>query len=208
MAVRNIMSRSSKKMRVKFPSRKNQRMVFCESTLEHDVARWLELDPLVVSFREQPSRETYYDEAGKSFTYFPDFEAVMNDDSVLHIEVKPASKLNNPALRYKYELIANRYCEQDRAFRIVTDEFIRVEPFAGNLKLLHSHYRRRPEPNEISDLLAQLGKHVFHTFSDVAQRISIKSVFRLLALGILQTDVHIKIDMNSPVWLDGGRTPQ
>ncbi len=53
-------------------SRKTNRMVASESTLERDLFLQLEFDPLVESFEEQPLRLSYQMTSGKASTYTPD----------------------------------------------------------------------------------------------------------------------------------------
>lgn len=208
MSVRQVMTRSQKTMRVKFPSQKNNRMIFCESLLERDVARWLELSSQVTSFREQPSIEIYYDEEGNARRYIPDFEATFSDDSVLHIEVKPASTLKRKKVSKKYELIARRYEELGRRFRIITDDLVRCEPLHGNLKLLFLHSRCPIKKDDIERMIGRLSMNNFLTVADAARSIGGENhVYRLLALGFLSTDFQNGIGLDSPVWICkvGGR---
>lgn len=208
MSVRQVMSRSQKTMRVKFPSQKNNRMIFCESLLERDVARWLELSPQVTSFCEQPSLEIYYDDEGNARKYIPDFEVNFSDDSVLHIEVKPASKLKRNDVSKKYELIARRYEELGRRFRIITDDQVRCEPLHGNLKLLFLHSRCPIKKDDLERMLGRLTIKSISTVADAARSIGGENhVYRLLALGFLDTDFQNSIGPDSLVWIckAGGR---
>jgi TnsA endonuclease N terminal len=111
-------------------------MIHCESILEADAARLFEISYFVKSYRSQPSQETYYDNEGNPRTYYPDFEVTLWDDSLLDVEVKPASKLYKPEIKGKFEAIVRRYQEQSRRFRILTEDNVRSEPLGSNLKLL------------------------------------------------------------------------
>lgn len=128
MPVRKAVTRSGKHFRAKFPSRKLRRMVLVESILEAHAALILEHRSDVASYEEQPSVEIYYEADGTPHKYVPDFLATLEDGSSVHIEVKPAAKLLNPALRAKFDLIALRFRETNRQFEIWTDDVIRAEP--------------------------------------------------------------------------------
>ena len=64
MPVRTVVTRSGKRFRGYFPSRKLRRMVGWESILERDAIAVLEYLPTVLHYEEQPSEETYYLEDG------------------------------------------------------------------------------------------------------------------------------------------------
>jgi len=53
-------------------SRKNNRMITSESTLERDLYMLMEFDPFVESFEEQPLKITYKNSKGGDSTYTPD----------------------------------------------------------------------------------------------------------------------------------------
>lgn len=142
MAVRKVITRSKKTFRVKFPSLKNNCMVHCESILEAKAALFLEIAPRVTAYIAQPSIEIYYDEKSQPHKYFPDFRATILDDLMVDIEVKPKSKLLRADVKGKLEAIACRYVEQDRLFRVLTDEHVAHEPFFTNLKKI-KYFRKQ-----------------------------------------------------------------
>lgn len=101
MAVRKVVTRSGHGVRGYFPSRKMMRMVAWESQLERDAIMLLEFSLEVVGFREQPVR-VYFDQDGERHQYIPDFEVDLADGRILHVEVKPESKLRKPDIARRF----------------------------------------------------------------------------------------------------------
>ncbi|ARV19526.1 hypothetical protein AEP_02600 [Curvibacter sp. AEP1-3] len=142
MRVRKIVTRSGKRFRGKFPSRKMKTMIHWESLLELDAIHLFEFHPSIVSYYEQPSEEFYYDHEGRHRTYFPDFLLVFRSGKRLLVEVKPKALLDNPTLQNKYRAIAKRFADQDRPFRVLTEDEIRKEPLRTNLRTLRNHSKK------------------------------------------------------------------
>lgn len=132
---RNITNRTGFKKTVgKFPSLKMGRTVMWESQIERDFLYLLEFDADVLSFYEQPV-EILYAHKTKTGRYFPDLYVERRSCKEL-IEVKPSSKLNDPANKIKF-LAGEEYCRRRGwIFRVVTDEQIREGNFLENIKLL------------------------------------------------------------------------
>ncbi len=131
MPVRKVVTRRGRRFRGYFPSKKLHRMVAWESLLERDAILLLEVSPGVVSFQEQPTLIQYFD--GTSLRdYYPDFEVVLADGTVFHLEVKTSAKLKNPKVATKFSAIAAHYQEKGLGFRIVTEEELQREPLLSN----------------------------------------------------------------------------
>ena len=122
MRVRKVVTRSGKRIRGKFPSAKMNRMVHWESLFERDAILHLEYHPLVVSYQEQPSIETYYDAAGEAHLYYPDFCARFVNGNELYIEVKPKRYLATREVRLKLEAVAWRFLGHDSKFTLLLPE--------------------------------------------------------------------------------------
>lgn len=135
MPVRKVVTRRGRRFRGYFPSKKLHRMVAWESLLERDAILLLEVSPGVVSFQEQPALIQYFD--GTSLRdYYPDFEVVLADGTVFHLEVKTSSKLKNPKVATKFAAIAAHYQEKGQGFRIVTEEELQREPLLSNAQVV------------------------------------------------------------------------
>lgn len=206
MTARKAITRSKKTFRKKFPSKKNQCMVHCESILESKAALYFEISPYVKSYVAQPSREIYYDKDYEPKIYFPDFNVVLFDDSELDVEVKPKSKLYRPDLKRKFEAIIHRYQEQDRRFRILTDEVLLSEPFHSNLQILRYHRRMDQKSDLFLEFAEKLSNREFSTLKDVSRIIGYEHhAYDLLAMGHLGTDFKRPLLLTNQVWLNNNQ---
>jgi hypothetical protein len=200
--VRNPVTRTGRKFRVKFPSTKLGRMVRCESILESHAALVLERHPLIKSYQEQPERIVYYDIKGNPHEYVPDFRIETTTGQIVDIEVKPAAKLKLKTLRAKLGAIARHYSIHGRQFRIWTDKSIRREPRFSNLKRLHHYAKVRT-----GDLLNHPVERVFGNltpmiFAAVAKHLGSNSIaLSLIAEGTLRTNLDKMLNDDSLVWL-------
>lgn len=202
MSARKAITRSKKSFRVKFPSLKNNCMVHCESMLEGDTARFLEVSHYVKEYRSQPRKETYYDNEGQQREYFPDFEVTLCDDSLVDIEVKPKSKLLKPDVKTKLEAVAVKYSEQGRRFRIVTEEDVQYEPFLTNLKKLNYYQRSVSDRDQLKKFESLLATSKFSTVKEAALIISGENiVYGLIAVGFLAADLNKPLDTKSAIWI-------
>lgn len=91
MAVRKI-KKSYRSATGYLMSRKNNRQIAFESTLEHDFYLFLEFDPSVVSYDEQPFKMKYACDSSNRF-YIPD-TLVHHDGKPTLYEMKYQSELD------------------------------------------------------------------------------------------------------------------
>lgn len=166
---RKITNRAGfKKVVGKFPSLKMGRTVRWESQIERDFLYLLEFDPDVLFFIEQPE-EISYVYVSKIHRYYPDFYVERASAKEL-VEIKPASKVNDPDNKVKF-LAGEEYCrEKGYLFRVVTDEQIREGSLLGNIKLLY-RYAVVNVPNEFRlharDLIENCGAMNFEEFISI-----------------------------------------
>ncbi|WP_177187881.1 TnsA endonuclease N-terminal domain-containing protein [Formivibrio citricus] len=178
-------------------------MVAWESLLEKDALLLLELSPGVVSYREQPTVIQYSDGI-QVREYYPDFELVLADGSIVHLEVKPSEELAKPKIRSKYEQIAAHYRARQFTFRIITELEIRREPRFSNLELIaypHSHaWLSLPAHDVLVDFFHG---HV-RSLRDCDRDLGAASTRRLIANGKLVCDLDQPLTANTPVSLFQG----
>lgn len=196
---RNIMSRSARTMRVKFPSVKNRITIYVESLLERDAALRLELDPNVTAYWSQPRVDVFYMPDGQPYRYTPDFMAEMQSGKIKIIEVKPKAKLANRRLADRLGQIALRYQERNVDFAIWTEDDLRKEPEAQNRRLLWSHVRRPPSVPDPDDCLQQLKEAQPRTWRDVCRNLGDKIAHWLLAKGHVGTDPKQALTPETPI---------
>lgn len=197
---RTVITRSSKHFRGKFPSRKCGRTVHWESLGERNAALWLEYHPAVTSYREQPVVETYYDAMLEPRRYIPDFEVILRNGVVIHIEVKPAKRLLRRNLREKYELIAQHYARAGRRFRLLTETELQKEPMCTNVRRLREFSKHPLLQPEAQAQLAVLGNAASWGFDEAAEKIGTTTLLRLVANGYLYVNLDVPMDRNCQVW--------
>lgn len=202
MKVRKVVTRSGKRFRGKFPSAKLGRMVEWESLHERDAILHLEYHPLVVRYQEQPSIEIYYDPAGESHKYFPDFSALFKSGKERFFEIKPSRFLRKRDVREKLEAVASRFQEQGRDFRVLTEEHIRRQPLFSNLKAIHRSAKEVSYRETDKQLAMSLVGGPIWSFGDlVAQLGSVQKVLRLIRGDYLRVDLESMLEDSSMVWL-------
>lgn len=88
-----------------FPSRKNDRVMGCDSLLEADFCLLLERNPNIRSYTTQPCTIELLTPRSR---YTPDFEVIYQSGKIAHYEIKHDNKYNssrNVARRHLYEPI-------------------------------------------------------------------------------------------------------
>lgn len=193
MLARPVITRRGRRFRGYFPSKKMGRMVAWESLLELDAILLLEISQGVVSYQEQPAL-IQYAQGTEQREYYPDLEVILNDGSLLHLEVKASRELDKPDIAGKYQAIAADYVHRDFPFRVVTEQEIRREPLLSNAQLLFS-LLRHPSPIDLDT--TRLEEMSFPTsFESAAATLGRKTLLRLIAYG------HLACDITQP--LEGG----
>lgn len=173
MKVRKVVTRSGRKYKGLFPSKKLCRMVEWESLLERDAILLFEFSPGVVSYQEQPEL-IMYELDGELHRYFPDFEVILKSGEIFHFEIKPAIKLKDSAMVKKYKAIIERYESVGGNFSLLLDNRIRVEPRLTNLKRLAT---AQHNPADYKVLLEEATKLV--TIDPTFAVLTLSSVFGL-----------------------------
>lgn len=214
--IRKITNRGSKKNTGFFPSKKNERNVAFESLIELDFIYLLEFDEKVISYFEQPFKLKYFYK-NRTRTYTPDF-LVNRTDKTLVIEIKPHKQfiqiINNEDKKQKY-IVADMHCISiGQEFRIITDNDIRNGNFLNNIKYLFAYAGKKVPasdkllirnllistgPTSINNLIALLSNNKNGQVNDYYAYI-----LSLIYSHNIYTDLSIKIDRNSLVFLKGG----
>lgn len=190
MKARKVVTRSGRGFRGYFPSKKLNRMVEWESILERDAIYLFEHSPGVVSYQEQPSL-VYYEIDGEMRKYFPDFELVLANGELVHVEVKPEAMLSSEKLSMKLTAIAQAYASRQFTFRVLTDTEIRREPRLHNLKLL-SRFKAHTTDNQIDQQKAELimSANQEVTVSELYEALGQSNTLKLIADQFLQCDLE------------------
>lgn len=200
MAVRNVVTRTGRSFRGKFSSRKMGRPVCFESLLELDAIYHFEFCSQVVSYQEQPEKIEIWVE-GERHLYYPDFELVLSNGEIVHVEVKPKAKLKDPALRKRFAYIEVYYRRRGIRFLVLTEDQIRNQIVLGNLKQLAYHYRWQRNDQELREAVASLSLLPAATVEGAKAVLgSERDVYRLLAAGAYACDLNHPITGATKIW--------
>ncbi len=203
MAVRKVVTRSGHGVRGYFPSRKMMRMVAWESQLERDAIMLLEFSLGVVGFREQPAR-VYFDQDGVRHQYIPDFEVELADGRILHVEVKPESKLRKPDIARRFAAITAHYSRSENGFSVLTEKAIRKEPRLSNLRLLAYHQPDDASSPEMTAYIQKLALLPAQTVAGAAAVLGdVRAVYQLLAANEYGCDLDSPIRAESRIYPAG-----
>ncbi|HYN54219.1 MAG TPA: TnsA endonuclease N-terminal domain-containing protein [Methylotenera sp.] len=190
MKVRKVVTRGGRKFRVLFPSKKLRRYVECESLLERDGMLIVEFSPGVVRYQEQPVL-IEYEEDGEMRRYYPDLEVVLISGEIIHIEIKPASKLISVEIKNKFNAIKAYYDRIGRRFIILLDSHIRVEPRLSNLKRIATGYCRPEHYASLVETATRLVKDdLSFTVPRLAQILKLSHVLALIGDGTLCCELN------------------
>ena len=124
MLSRKVVTRSGRGFRGYFPSKKLNRLVAFESLLERDAIQLFENTSEIIRFREQPTI-IYYHVDNQPKKYYPDFEIQLSDGKLVHIEVKPYTKLVRLDISRKYHAINIHYLNREEYFVVLTERELR-----------------------------------------------------------------------------------
>jgi hypothetical protein len=209
MAVRKVRSIGSNIIG-SFPSlkMKNHQIAF-ESTIERDFLFFLEYDPTVTCYYEQPFTIEHIGADGKLRTYTPDFQVIRTSGKAL-VECKPEALLNASHTQRQTELGQQWAEKHDHAFTIITDLALRSGHRLTNLKLLWRYSRLSVSPSLEADCLDHLRRHSPGiTLAELSTSLTktqhssnpLPVLYSLLWKGILLTDLTQLLSSESLLWL-------
>ena len=186
----------------KTPSLKAKKNIWWESLLERDFAFLLEIDPDVVTYREQPFRLRYIIE-GKVRHYTPDF-LVERKSKQQVVEVKSKTKASTEAFRLFYLAVEPQMRKLGYEYVVVTDEMIRVQPLLENVKILRGYARTPFRPGHVVLCRKFLHENEGASIADLARALSDKDVtlpviYALIYGGVLAVDLNQPLDPSNIV---------
>jgi len=195
MSVRKVVTRSSRKFKGYFPSRKLGRMVQWESPLERDAILLFEFSNGIKHYQEQPELINY-ERDGEMRRYFPDFSLTLSTGEVIHVEVKPISEFHSAEIVNKFNAVIQHYNRVGRNFKILVDSDIRKEPRLRNLKRL-SRALQQNRDLDLTDIEFQtvelMKTNSTYTVLSLAQIIGKRNVLLLLARGVICCDIRVDL---------------
>lgn len=206
MRSRKVITRSGRKIRGKFPSRKLGKQVHWESPLERDAIVMFEMHPQVLSYQEQPIEEIYYDSKGLPRRCYPDFLLQGLGGQDLLVEVKRNADLNRPSVREKLELISLHFEQQGRPYRVITETEIHRQPLRANLARLWDALRDVQVSDAARAVVLGLSPDRLYQSADLATEVGGEQVLlALIARGSLRIEFESLWTTASKVWLPQNR---
>jgi TnsA endonuclease N terminal/TnsA endonuclease C terminal len=209
----------------KSSSRKLNRLVSFESSLERDLLALLEFDPNIVHYEEQPIKIEYVDADGKSRSYTPDILIVYRNENVspfgrTHIlgEVKYRPELFSKWKELKPKFKAARQLCKNRGwkFSIFTEVEIRT-PYLKNIRFLlpcRNYVPNSEYCDSVIRILEQFDSLTvaellnIYSANEMERLLVIPYIWQLTAIGKIQADLNLPLNMNSRLWLTEERTDE
>lgn len=103
---RKVISRSNLRMTHKYPSKKNKRMIYCESKHEWNTMIVLDACSEVVSYQEQPAIIRYLDYDNQQRTHYPDVLVILRNKHRILLEIKDESEINDSFINWRTNHLA------------------------------------------------------------------------------------------------------
>ena len=180
----------------RFVSLKNGATFLTESTLEFHSCYPLEYNPEVKSFEAQPEGFEYVYE-NKVHRYTPDHLARMINGQEPYIEVKPARIATRADFQDRFTCQREVARGLGRDLLLWTEEFIRKEPYFGNLQIIHKYRTQGPTTTEHRRVLAVASRYAKQGItiqelgyvSDMSEPYFLPLAYDLIARNQLVTDL-------------------
>ncbi|MFM0428440.1 TnsA endonuclease N-terminal domain-containing protein [Paraburkholderia aspalathi] len=188
---RNPVTPSGRGFRAKFFSRKNRRLVRCESLLEFDALFLVEFARGIRRFEEQPITVEYR-LGGRKRTYTPDFSVEWGDGRRWFLEIKPSEKLAEPSNAEKFDALTQWFTSRGEHFLVLTEQQIRRPVRLRQIRdLLRERVTRNS--NEVASPLPSVGTGI--SIAEMrAACVDEKLIWQLLAERSLVCDLDSAID--------------
>ncbi len=206
MRKRKVITRRTARVVYKFPSVRQGRTIYCESSLEFNYAHLLEFDQNVLSYQEQPLTLTYFLE-GKAHRYTADFQVDSRASRDL-VEVKPTEDCASPENQRIFRAVKSAANKRGYGFVVADGDQIGRQPRLSNIKLLWKYARTPLHPEHQLLCVAvfagtrklTLGA-LFEAFR--AKGYSRQVVYSLIWHGMLAVDLALSLIPSAAVTLPG-----
>ena len=210
MRVRKVISGRSPRALYKFPSIRQGRTVYCESSHEFNYAHLLEFDQDVLAYQEQPLTLPYCLE-GKRHRYTPDFQVDRRACRPELVEVKPTEQCSKAENQRMFRAVKTAADEAGYGFVVMDSDQINKEPRLRNVKLLWKYSCTPVNPQHqlfctaLFSCVAELSLGaVFESFR--AKGYSQQVVYSLIYHGMLTVDLTLLLNASSILSLPGRRS--
>lgn len=142
---RRVISRSNLRMTHKYPSRKNNRMIYCESKHEWNTMIVLDACADVISYQEQPAIIRYRDYENNPRIHYPDVLVILRNKHHALLEIKDESEVNDPFVIWRTKHLAKTLKDFGITYLLVSSNQV-----SGRVKELSEELLKHSK-REISD---------------------------------------------------------
>lgn len=200
---RKVVSRSNHRVTGKYPGLKSGKMHHWESHLEQDAFCILDIDPEVISFREQPAKLTYRDTTGARRIHYPDI-LVRLPSRKEFVEVKPDKEAESSEVLERTRCIQPLLAERGFGYRVWKESEIRHNgALISNIRFL-LRYGRTPVPLvRFEQFRRRFGNLTSLTWDDVTNTTdnpsALNDAARLVIDGVLRIALDCPITDDTPV---------
>jgi len=195
MSMRKVSNRGGNTIG-RLPSLKVDRMVSFESLLERDFIYWLEFEPTISWFSEQPLTISYQ-HGQRTLRYTPDFQVVKQNQNFL-VECKPTEFVARIENQRKFAAAQSWCVQQNWRFQVVTDVDLNRGYRLYNIKRLYQFARYPLAPGLKTQVLALLETAVRPvTLADVMRAVAPEQPQRLfipLLTMAFHHDIQLALD--------------
>ena len=193
----------------KFASKKCDKMMVLESSLEYDACFHFEFSKKIVMYEPQPIG-FYYKLYGQVRSYTPDFLITLDNGEQILYEVKPFCKTEPEEFELEFKAKQAAALNLGIELELITEKKIRVIPLINNLKLLHRYQRLEqdltPFQKQLLKLitsaesltLSYLIDNTETSYSEIIPHIA-----DLLAKGLLESNLFQPLELDSNLYSYG-----
>ena len=202
LRIRNLVHRGAPRPVFKTTSVKLNRVVQCESALEHEAALLLDVSPAVHAYAEQPARIHYRDQHTWR-SHIPDFVAFVAD-RISFIEIKFERDVDGE-VRHRTALMQERLAALDAGYCLMTERHVRQGNHVQNAQRVLRRARHTiTEVQRLATLekLRGVQRVPLAAFGwCVADSHDAVGIAQLIMSGHAATDGHGPLSDRSCVWL-------
>lgn len=193
----------------KFASKKCDKMMVLESSLEYDACFHFEFSKKIVMYEPQPIG-FHYNLCGQVRSYTPDFLITLDNEEQIFYEVKPFCKTEPEEFELEFKAKQAAALNLGIELELITERKIRVKPLIDNLKLLHRYHRLEqkltPFQKQLLKLIASaesltLSCLINNTQTSYAK--IIPHIADLLAKGLLESNLLEPLEFDSNLYAYG-----
>lgn len=191
---RRLVTRSGRRVRGIFPSKRFNRGMHWESSLERELNYRLEASWLVADACTQPTTINIRHLDGKNFDYTPDTVIASHSGELCCVECKPAHRTLDAELEARLRSINAHLQILGVRFVTVTEAHLEHSVSAANSKSLFMGYRMRLDPDERHALSQKMSTAFPKDYGSLCEMAPNGQGIAALAHGLAFFDVRLPLN--------------